>query len=96
MANNKENIPPFPANKTNPIPAPAPSFKKTFKRRLRRPLADISSLFDISAQESDFTLSPLSSVSVCINSNPRKRRATEDPDLREEMSSAKSLRMGFR
>lgn len=96
MPNNKENIPPFSTNKKTPLPLPAPSFKKTFKRRLRKPLADISKLFHISAQETDFPQLPSSFVSVCSTSNSRKRRVTEVLDLGEGTTGAKPLRMGFR
>ncbi|KAJ4729692.1 hypothetical protein OWV82_002429 [Melia azedarach] len=101
----KENIPPLPsisANQTKPVP----SSKKTFKRRSRVPLADITNIFTNSVQTSSdqeningVRLLPSSvpvPVSVSVStSNPRKRKAAEDIDLKEG-TSAKSWRMEFR
>ncbi|KAH7577017.1 hypothetical protein JRO89_XS01G0192100 [Xanthoceras sorbifolium] len=103
METSKENIPPISENQISPVSAPAPaapSFRRKFKRRPRVPLADITNLFNHSIQvssdqENDFIMSPPVSVSVCT-SNSRKRKATEDIDLREESSSPKSSIMGFR
>jgi hypothetical protein len=92
---NKENIPPFSTKKQNdPVSANAPSSKKTNKRRLRKPLADITNLFHdsvqpCSGQETVFLLlSPAAS-------NPRKRKATKNIGS-TQLASSKSLRMGFR
>ncbi|GAV75989.1 hypothetical protein CFOL_v3_19465, partial [Cephalotus follicularis] len=92
---NKENIPPFSPKQANPVPVNAPSFKKipTCKRRFRKPLADITNLFNnsvssSSTQESISLLLSSPPVSVCAP-NARKRKAVGS-------SSSKSLRMGFR
>ncbi|CAK7323674.1 unnamed protein product [Dovyalis caffra] len=95
--NNKENIPPFSANQTDPFLANVPPTKKTFKRRVRQPLADITHLFKNSAQsglaeENGSTATLASSVSVCV-SNSRKRKAFEEA---EEFCGPRSPRIGFR
>lgn len=104
---NKENIPP-PASvssgsgkeTTNPVSATAVrSAKKTFRRRSRTPLADISNLFVnpvqiSSSQDSDDSKSTLSCKAV-VSASCRKRKVSEEIDFREG-SRAKSLRMGFR
>lgn len=99
--NNKENIPPFSTKRTNPVPANALSSKKTNKRRLRKPLADITNLFYDSVQpssvpESVYLLLSSSASSVSV-SNPRKRRAIlKTGSVQVATSNSKSLRMGFR
>lgn len=92
---NKENIPPFSTKKqTDPVSATAPSSKKTNKRRPRKPLADITNLFYDSVQQSGFLLlSPSASLSA---SNPRKRKLATRNIGSTQVTSSKSLRMGFR
>jgi hypothetical protein len=94
--NNKENIPP--PNNTNPVPVNVQSFKKRNKRRmLRRPFADITHLFNNSAQiradQESISLLP-TFASVCV-SNSRKRKAVEEVDP-VQVTNSKSLRLGFR
>ena len=99
--NNKENIPSFSTKRTSPVPANALSSKKTNKRRLRKPLADITNLFYDSVQpssvpESVYLLLSSSASSVSV-SNPRKRRAIlKTGSVQVATSNSKSLRMGFR
>ncbi|KAE8076026.1 hypothetical protein FH972_014701 [Carpinus fangiana] len=72
---NKENIPPpVPQKNTNPVAVNVPSFKKCSKRRTRRPLADITHLFDSDALLPSF-------VSVCELSS-WKRKASSSKSLR--------------
>lgn len=94
-SSNKENIPPLSVNQATPFLANVPPTKKTFKRRVRRPLDDITHLFKNSAvsslgegNDSIATLAP--SVSVCV-SNSRKRKTFEEA----EDQSSKSLRIGL-
>ncbi|KAM3745359.1 hypothetical protein ACB098_06G120800 [Castanea mollissima] len=99
--NNKENIPPFSTKRANPVPANALSSKKTNKRRLRKPLADITNLLYDSVQpssvpESVYLLLSSSASSVSL-SNPRKRRAIpKTGSVKVATSNSKSLKMGFR
>ncbi|KAL9379883.1 hypothetical protein Peur_028365 [Populus x canadensis] len=83
-SSSKENIPPLSVNQATPILANVPPTKKTFKRRVRRPLDDITHLFKNSAvssvgegNDSIATLAP--SVSVCV-SNSRKRKTFEEAE----------------
>ncbi|KAF7141955.1 hypothetical protein RHSIM_Rhsim06G0133600 [Rhododendron simsii] len=96
--NNKENIPPFAQNQIHPAPPVVQTCSaKNAKRRLRRPLRDITHLFDSqiqsdSARETGFQLpSPVSAPAL----NFRKRKAIDDIDSMHQMNS-KSLRMNFR
>ncbi|KAG6661595.1 hypothetical protein I3843_03G178900 [Carya illinoinensis] len=95
---NTENTPPLiPSKHTSPVPVNSQSLKKSSKRRTRRPLADITHLFNYSAplsvnQERD-TLPP-SIPSVCA-SNSRKRKAMEEVNP-VQLASSRSLRLGFR
>ncbi|KAM3697538.1 hypothetical protein ACB098_06G120700 [Castanea mollissima] len=98
--NNKENIPP--TKHTNPVPVNVQSFKKSTKRRiLRKPLADITNLFNNSAQlradqESSNSLVPTMFASACAP-NSRKRKAIELEEIDPiQVTSSLSLRMGFR
>ncbi|KAJ6763973.1 hypothetical protein OIU79_024500 [Salix purpurea] len=82
--NNNENIPPLSVNQTTPFLENAPPAKKTFRRRVRQPLDDITHLFENSALSSlgegngsIAALSPFVSVSV---SNSRKRKAFEEAE----------------
>ncbi|KAJ9686194.1 hypothetical protein PVL29_015204 [Vitis rotundifolia] len=47
---NKENIPPFSSKQTHPFLGITPSSTKTFRRRFRKPLADITNLLNSSPQ----------------------------------------------
>ncbi|KAL9342466.1 hypothetical protein Peur_065791 [Populus x canadensis] len=83
-SSSKENIPPLSVNQATPFLANVPPTKKTFKRRVRRPLDDITHLFKNSAVSSlgegncsIATLAP--SVSVCV-SNSRKRKTFEEAE----------------
>ena len=94
-SSNKENISPLSVNQATPFLANVPPAKKTFKRRVRRPLDDITHLFKNSAVSSlgegncsIATLAP--SVSVCV-SNSRKRKTFEEA----EEQSSRSLRIGL-
>jgi hypothetical protein len=101
---NKENIPPpLSTKRINPVPANAPSSKKTNKRRSRKPLADITNLLyypvlpsSIPQPQSVYLL--LSSSASVSTSNPRKRKAIPKVDSVQvpTSSNSKSLRMGFR
>ncbi|KAK4577736.1 hypothetical protein RGQ29_028022 [Quercus rubra] len=100
--NNKENIPP--SKHTNPVTVNVQSFKKSTKRRiLRKPLADITNLFNNSAQlradqESSNSLVPTCTTfaSACA-SRSRKRKAIELEEIDPiQVTSSMSLRMGFR
>ncbi|KAK2665842.1 hypothetical protein Ddye_004416 [Dipteronia dyeriana] len=97
MESNKENIPPISVNQISPpvtsVPAAPSSSRRKFKRRPRVPLADITNLLDHSIQE-NVSMSP-ASFSICTSIS-RKRKATEDIDLRGESCSPKSSTLGFR
>ncbi|KAL2331646.1 hypothetical protein Fmac_019227 [Flemingia macrophylla] len=86
----KENIPPLCNNgekKKNPIPIMPQSFKRKGKRSMKKkrvPLADITILFNNSAQEQN-GVSSIPSASVLL------QRST--PML---LRGSKTLRMGFR
>ncbi|RVX09292.1 hypothetical protein CK203_015453 [Vitis vinifera] len=81
---NKENIPPFSSKQTHPVLGITPSSTKTFRRRFRKPLADITNLFNSSPQSASASASHSGShlppsVSVCAL-NSRKRKAVGDTD----------------
>ncbi|KAF9670693.1 hypothetical protein SADUNF_Sadunf13G0095200 [Salix dunnii] len=80
--NNQENNPPFSVNETTPFLETVRPAKKTFRRRVRQPLDDITHRFKNSALSSlgegngsIAALPPLVSVSA---SNSRKRKAFEE------------------
>ncbi|KAL6330011.1 hypothetical protein AAG906_039926 [Vitis piasezkii] len=54
---NKENIPPFSSKQTHPVLGITPSSTKTFRRRFRKPLADITNLFNSSPQSASASAS---------------------------------------
>lgn len=97
--NNKENIPPFAQNQIYPAPPVVQTCSpKNAKRRLmRRPLRDITHLFNSqtksdSARDTGFQLhSPVPAPALYL----RKRKAVYDIDSVNQMNS-KSLRMNFR
>ncbi|RVW46769.1 hypothetical protein CK203_084500 [Vitis vinifera] len=94
---NKENIPPFSSKQTHPVLGITPSSTKTFRRRFRKPLADITNLFNSSPQSASAShsgshLPP--SVSVCAP-NSRKRKAVGDTDSMQ-CTLFKTLRRDFR
>ncbi|KAG5545159.1 hypothetical protein RHGRI_017586 [Rhododendron griersonianum] len=96
--NNKENIPPFAQNQIHSAPPVVQTCSaKNAKRRLRRPLRDITHLFNSQiqsnlAQDTGFQLpSPVPAPAL----NFRKRKAIDDIDSMHQMNS-KSLRMNFR
>ncbi|KAL9454629.1 hypothetical protein AB3S75_010100 [Citrus x aurantiifolia] len=100
MEHDKENVPPPLISSPVAVSAPAPSFKKSFKRRLRAPLADISNLFNSYSSVSVQTNSnQASDRNVCFLLPPsfsRKRKAADQEIGSTEGTCAKSLRMGFR
>ncbi|KAK9225198.1 hypothetical protein WN943_010239 [Citrus x changshan-huyou] len=97
MEHNKENVPP-PLISPVAVSAPAPSFKKSFKRRLRAPLADISNLFNssVSVQTNSNQASDRNVCFLLPPSFSRKRKAADQEIGSTEGTCAKSLRMGFR
>ncbi|KAF8043415.1 hypothetical protein BT93_A1677 [Corymbia citriodora subsp. variegata] len=101
---NKENAPPFPADRIDLKPAadvgPCPKKRVVDKGMVRKPLANVTHLFvngptltrSSSARASgDPSMLHLPSLYL------KKRRALDDVDLsRATARSSKSLRMGFR
>lgn len=99
MEANKENIiVPLPCLQKPiypflPIP---PSSKKPIKRKLRKPLADITNLFQPTHALQYYCLF-LASVSVYAANNSRKRKGFGgESDIPVQVTCSKSLRMGFR
>nr|GMD35048.1 hypothetical protein DM860_014699 [Ipomoea batatas] len=91
---NKENIPPLSAE--NFIPKPSKT-KLSKKRILRRPLRDITHLFNTPIQSNSPVSSPL--LPPAASSNTRKRKLAETSENDCEFlpqSSSKVLRMHFR
>ncbi|CAJ1956670.1 unnamed protein product [Sphenostylis stenocarpa] len=94
---NKENVPPIITvleKKKNPIPPVAPSFKRNTKRKMKRvPLADITHLFNNSAQEQNHqtgvSASPPPPDSVLLPAKSRRKTMVL-------LRCSKSLRLGFR
>jgi len=93
QSNNKENVPPINTvsqKKRNPVPSMAPSFKRNAKRKMKRvPLADITNLFNIFAQEQTQQIWVAPSDSILLPPNSRRKTGFMLPD-------SKSLRLGFR
>ncbi|KAH7850498.1 hypothetical protein Vadar_033953 [Vaccinium darrowii] len=96
--NNKENITPFAEFQIDPVPPMVQTCsRKNANRRLRRPLRDITHLFNSqiqsdSARGADFQpLCPVPAPAL----NLRKRKAIDEIDSVHQMKS-KSLRMNFR
>ena len=94
---NKENIPPFSSKQTHPVLGITPSATKTIRRKFRKPLADITNLFNCSPQSASAShdgpqLPP--SVAVCAPSS-RKRKAAGDTDPMQS-TLFKALRRDFR
>ncbi|WVY99427.1 hypothetical protein V8G54_025497 [Vigna mungo] len=96
----KENVPPIDTiseKKKNPIPPMAPSFKRNTKRKMKRvPLADITHLFNNSAQEQIKQIGVAASDSLSPPSDsillpPTSRRKTVFL-----LRGSKTLRLGFR
>ncbi|BAT92333.1 hypothetical protein LR48_Vigan05g136700 [Vigna angularis] len=95
----KENVPPINTvseKKKNPIPPMAPSFKRNTKRKMKRvPLADITHLFNNSAQEQ------IKQIGVAASDSPPPSDSTLLlPTSRRKtvflLRGSKTLRLGFR
>ncbi|KAJ9686195.1 hypothetical protein PVL29_015205 [Vitis rotundifolia] len=94
---NKENIPPFSSGQTDPVLGTTPFSTKTIRRRFRKPLADITNLYNSSPQSAsashcDSQLPHSVSVSA---PNSRKRKAVDDTDSMQ-CTLFKTLRRNFR
>ncbi|CAN6570323.1 unnamed protein product [Malus baccata var. baccata] len=107
--NKKENIPTTPtpfsatakAKLTNPVAETMSSSKKCNKMRhlrRRKPLADVTNLYNNSVQSPGRPPLSFSSSSVSASAlNYRKRKSAEDfNSITVASSNSKSLRMGFR
>ncbi|EEF37263.1 conserved hypothetical protein [Ricinus communis] len=104
--NHKENVPPFSSKQANPIieNVPFSSSKKGFRRRVRRPLEDITyfygSCIQLALAEESESVSASFSVTVSsYASNSKKRKASDEENDRpnpNSNSNSKSLRFGFR
>lgn len=91
MEANKENIIPRSQKPRNPFRPIPPSSKMAVKRKLRKPLADITHL----CQPTDGC--PVSvSVSAACHSRKRKSFRGGESGVPLQIASSKSLRMGFR
>ncbi|EXB28786.1 hypothetical protein L484_002985 [Morus notabilis] len=95
---NKENVVPF-SQKHNKqvLLSSAQSSKKIVKKRRieRKPLADITHLFNFSAQSCNSLFFPSISLSIHV-SDSRTRNSLMGVSETSKVASSKSLRMGFR
>ncbi|GFS34759.1 hypothetical protein Acr_00g0035810 [Actinidia rufa] len=84
-------------NQTDPDQSSVESCTKNAKRRLRRPLRDITHLFNspIQSASAPITQLHLSFPVPALASNLRKRKATDEIDS-TQLANSKSLRKNFR
>ncbi|PON81606.1 hypothetical protein TorRG33x02_226440 [Trema orientale] len=98
--NNRENVTPSSQNHNCPFLSRAQFSKKIKKRRLeRKPLADISHLFNNNESLAQSRSSPdLVSILINLGSDHISRTKKAPPGLtgHAQVTSSKSLRMGFR
>ncbi|KAM7503359.1 hypothetical protein LguiB_002263 [Lonicera macranthoides] len=98
--NDKENNPPFFSSfRTNPVPSIPQSSIKIVKRRFRKPLRDITNLFNSPISASLFTQLQLPNCSdsdLASGFNYRKRKAVEEIIDSTDKAVTKSLRKLFR
>ncbi|KAF5948258.1 hypothetical protein HYC85_014215 [Camellia sinensis] len=101
LCENKETIPPFSDNITNPVPSIGQSSTYNAQKRFRKPLKDITHLFNPGLQSTSalytvFSELPFPAVRAAAPPfNLRKRKAIDDIDLVQQANS-KSLRKNFR
>ncbi|KAL6321859.1 hypothetical protein AAG906_035560 [Vitis piasezkii] len=69
---NKENIPPFSSKQTHPVLGITPSATKTIRRKFRKPLADITNLFN----------------SVCAPSSRKRKAAGDTDPMQSTLFKA--------